>query len=212
MRFGVLPLITSVVLLQTGFSQGYYPLHTDNRWQLEDADPMNYHLLDSRVVGDTTLSNGYLYKVVEPYGVVGANYVRQEGQILFAYFPPDSNETPFYDFAADVGDTIGSWWGYWITLTSKGPTTFYGRPLMSWVFTIGLLADVTVIDSIGVTHMILEPGVTFNLRGAIIDAVQYGTITTLRWEESGFPERASLSQNTPTRSMRKQRSDLRLVI
>jgi len=198
MKIAVSLLVTFVFLTQRGFSQGLFPLNTDNRWQLEDADPMNYHLLDSRVIGDTTFENGHRYKVVEPYGVAGATYVRQEEQVLFAYFPPDSTETPFFDFAADVGDTIGIWLGYyWITLESKGPTTFYGRTFMSWIFRIGLLADVTVIDSVGVTHMILEPGITFNFRGAIIDGVQYGTITSVPWEAPGFPESASLSQNYP---------------
>jgi hypothetical protein len=197
MRFIILPLIATATIVPLTLSQGFYPLQRDNLWQLEDADPMNYHLVESRVVADTTLPNGMVYTVLEGFGVApAANYVRQDSGVVYAFDFYDSTEHVVYDFNAEIGDTIGMWIGDWIRLAAKGPVPFYGRTLMAWNFVFGIIAEITVIDSIGVTYLILDPGISFIFRGAVIDGVQYGSITHVE-AEPAYQEAPTLLQNYP---------------
>jgi hypothetical protein len=177
-------------------SSGLFPLNTGNLWQLRDST-FN-HFLESEVVGDTTLWNGETYAIVDGYGAgFGGRYVRQEGSRLLIYYAYDSAEVAIYDFAAEPGDTIGVLGDFTIVLGEKYPVEFYGRTLTEWTFCVYFAEWITVIDSIGLYRVSYEPGVLiYDFQGAIIDGVQYGTITGVV-ESPSAPMRAQLSQNYP---------------
>lgn len=193
----MLTISASVLTSGITFAQGQFPLHGGNIWQFTDADPMSPAVIESKVVGDTSFPNGMSYTVFEGFGAApGARYVRQEGTEVFSYSVFDSVESLIYDFAAEVGDTVGPWDFDWITLAEKGSRTFSGRTLTYWTFSFSYFADITLIDSIGPLDMLVEPGTFWNLRGAVINGIQYGIITEVD-PFPGGPSGFRLLQNYP---------------
>ncbi len=177
-------------------SSGQFPLEMGNLWQLRD-DYFN-DLLESEVVGDTTFPNGETYTIVDGFGAgFGGRYVRQEGSRVLSYYSYDSTEVTIYDFAAEVGDTIGVLGDFMVILDDKRSVEFYGRTLTEWTFCVSFAEWVTVIDSIGLYGVAFEPGVQiYNFQGAIVNGVQYGTITDII-DNRTVPAMIQLSQNYP---------------
>jgi hypothetical protein len=202
MRSAVLVMV-GVALTSEGMSQGVYPLDSANIWQHEDADPTHYWMIESRVVGQVVMPNGITYASVSGFGIgSGAYCVRQLGAIVYAYNPIDSTEFAFYNYSASVGDTISVRYQPYrsIVLLAKDTVNFYGRQLTRWVFHEegpAWFATHTVIDSVGLSYIWMEPGIAFALQGAIINGIQYGTIVSIDVERPFLPLTLVLSQNYP---------------
>jgi hypothetical protein len=202
MKSTVLILLT-IMFTSEGISQGVYPLDSANVWQHEETDPTYYWMIESRVVGQVVMPNGITYTSVSCFGIgSGAYYVRQVGAIVYAYNSLDSTEFAFYNYSASVGDTISVRYQPYrsIVLLAMDTVNFYGRQLTRWVFHEegpAWFSTHTVIDSVGLSYIWMEPGIAFALQGAIINGIQYGTIVSVDLEESFLPQTLVLRQNYP---------------
>jgi hypothetical protein len=184
------------------YAQGYYPLHIGNLWEYGDCYDSSYSYT-ALAIGETTMTNGFTYTIVQH-----AAPLRQSGSRVYAY----SRQAEFilYDFSKTTGDTVG------INYYPSGETTlvivvynrtvnFFGKIRKQWGFyerwlnvntSFYWLREVT--DSVGLTFETYEPGIIVNcLQGAIIDGVQYGTITSVEPNDVRQAKAFELYQNFP---------------
>ena len=189
---------SDAVVLHTsnGGLAGHFPLGAGNLWQLWD-DTFDY-VLESEVIGDTTFPNGETYMIVDGHGIgFSGRYVRQEGARVMSYDTYIGAERVIYDFEAEPGDTIGEGGDWAIILEEKRVMDFFGRQLLGWTFCLYFVEWVTVIDSIGLYQIVTEAGHTsYDFQGAIINGVQYGTITEVA-DDPALPLTTGLFQNYP---------------
>ncbi len=195
-----------LLLISEVFSQSkstfHYPLNDGDLWEYWEGPPLFIHQ-QRRVVGDSILSNGKVYKAIKISGVLSSGFLfqRLDDQSVFQamprFVPPDStayDEFLLYKLEVEIGDT----WAYpgygydgfiadsgFVRLEEFGIQDFGGRDWRSMVLGSYTLpdtaawsySDVILLDSIGVSFDVYEGG-HFQLRGAIIDGRQFGTITS----------------------------------
>jgi len=185
------------------FSQGLYPLQVSNLWQYQSPDP-SFGLWQTKIIGDTTLPNGKTYAVCAGT-FFSANLMRQEGSKVFAMSYIDSIEFVLFDFAASPKDTIshhlrGS---RTIVLSSRYTDILTGHT--SWVFldlqgsgpTSYDFFDWIISDSVGLVNLIMEPGISYHMTGAIINGKTIGTIMNVQTRDAQIPVAPILYQNYP---------------
>ncbi len=198
MRFiNILGLMFSLALPIHG--QGYFPLKVGNVWQLIDRYPPGM-VHTFQIIGDTVMPNGHeYYRFTGP--LTQSNCIRQEGPVVYSYWPPDSSEYAIFKFNATIGDTISVRPSTQekIVLDNVDSIYWFGRTRPRWSFMeleSVLFGDRTVIDSFGFYHVFVEGPTDLDFQGAIIDSVQYGTITTIE-SESNLPTTFTLYPNYP---------------
>ena len=182
------------------FPQGYYPLEIGNVWQYNDCFDKSY-LYTTRAYYDTTMPNGKSYTFLlskRDTNTIYAQYFRQEGTKVFTYSVYEEKEFLWFDFSKTTNDTV-SYNNYGgdstIVLVAydrmvevfgviRRQWGFYEKSLSSSVY---ILREVT--DSIGNTYLNYEASPYDDcLSGAIINGIQYGTITNVEPDpESFFP-------------------------
>ena len=152
---------------------------------------------------DTLMPNGKKYSVIVSDGHTGGLY-RQEGTKVVN---PGASDTEFvrYDFSKTIGDTIWSIPAKFDTIyfyiIDDFMTPYYGQLRRVQIYyqkgsfgTEGI--QYHVIDGFGVVMYEYEPGEIWNLRGAIINGIKYGTITSVN-DRFTAPTSYSLEQNYP---------------
>ena len=179
-------IVAGLVLVYTlAYSQGDFPLQKGNIWQYQSTDVINpLPALEAKVVGDTVLRNGKRYSIVTGW-VFGAHFMRQELSKVYAYDPIDSAEYVLFDFAAHPGDTLSKHarGNLTIIMTHTFTDTTHHVTYISFSEEAGPLPGGyslygwTIRDSIGVVSVTMEPGVSWNLSGALINGREYGTLT-----------------------------------
>ncbi len=200
MRINLL-LFLVVTLVQSMEAQGLYPLQLGNVWQVEDADPMIYQMYEARVTGQTVVG-GQTYWTLSGFGAgPEAHLLRQAGSIVYAYSYTNASEYALCNFNANVGDTVSIRLNPFrsIVLLAKDSVNFYGRILRRWHFGEegpAWFANRYIIDSVGMSYIFMEPGTSFYLQGAIINGIQYGTITSVP-SNGELPTTTVLQQNYP---------------
>lgn len=201
-----------LLLLPEAFSQSktvfQYPLNDGDLWEYREGPPLFiYH--QRRVVGDSILSNGKTYKAIKISGVLDSGFLFQriDDQHLYQamprFVPPDStayDEFLLYKLEVEIGDT----WPYpgynydgfiadsgFVEVNEFVIQDFGGRNLQGvWLSSYTLpdtgvwsYKDVLLLDSLGVYYDVYEGG-HLELRGAIINGHQFGTITSFVNEPS----------------------------
>jgi hypothetical protein len=131
--------------------------------------------------------------------------LRQEGSRVFGYGQSDSSEFVLFDFAATPGDTISRFQKGQqlssIVLQSRYLYADYNRTVWTFLLIFGSgpgsydFADWWITDSLGLTHMIGEPGITYNMTGARINGIIYGTVLDVQKQTTSFPGKTRLEQN-----------------
>ena len=210
-----------LLLLSTvsAFGQGTYPLAKGNLWQYWDYDYQNGQWFwiygwTEKIEGDTLMPNGKTYAVVSSdwhgVGAVRQYYMWQEGPLVIVrhdQISPDSDYV-LYDFSKTVGDTMR------LEVYPPGDTSltiiaaddynyFFGslwrryQDYLSVSLTSSAYGIDRVADGIGRVYLEGEAGITFWLRGAIIDNVSYGTIVSVDDKLPIVPASFHLAQNYP---------------
>ena len=185
------------------FAQGLYPLQTGNLWQYQSLDP-DFGLWETRITGDTTLPNGKTYAIcAETF--FSADLMRQEGSKVYAISYTDSIEFVLFDFAASPKDTISHHLQGSRTIVLGGRYTDILTSHSYWVFldlqgngpTSYDFFDWTISDSVGLVSLVMEPGVSYHMTGAIIDGKTTGTILNVQARNIQLPIAPMLYQNYP---------------
>lgn len=210
----------SLLLIQEALSQNktlfHYPLHDGDLWEYSEGPPLFIHQ-QRKVVGDSLLSNGKIYKAIQISGVLSSGFIFQrieERHVFQAhpiFVPPDSvayDEFLLYKLEVEIGDT----WPYpgynydgfiadsgFVQVNEFVTQNFGGRNWQSvWLSSYTLpdtsawsYNDVLLLDSIGVYYDVYEGG-HFELLGAIINGRKFGTIASVRVEEPSTDTNISL--------------------
>jgi Secretion system C-terminal sorting domain len=182
--------------------QGYYPLQVGNLWQYHNIDPMENYIWQDEIVGDTTLPNGFKYSIFSGISI-GTNLLRQENSKVFAYDIAYSTEYLLFDFNAKSNDTISIFHNKTRTIVLRSVidtllkkqwnfVEYWGDSVYSYIF-----YNWTIVDSIGLTNLTIEPGTQYYLTGAKINGNIIGTITNISEQNNIIPDKVMLMQNYP---------------
>ncbi|MER2510910.1 MAG: hypothetical protein ABTQ25_00560, partial [Nitrosomonas ureae] len=196
-------LFLSAILFTASFSQGTYPLHIGNVWQYRDSFDSTYGWTD-KAVRDTTLSNGYTYRVVQADGG-NDKLFRQDGAKVYRYMHYRTSDTTYIDveelwddFLKTIGDTIEVRYFPKDTVTVRviddRILNIFGKMRRTWLYyetskRTSFYVRRQVADSIGLIYQGSEAGVSYTIFGAIINGTKYGTVT-------GFIDSSPLVLNT----------------
>jgi len=196
-------LVVNIVLVSAGFSHGYYPLQSGNRWDYGylDQTPTGSHFVyqrSVRVTGDTVMPNGERYSVLSD-----GSYLRQQGDTVYGYTAV-RGEFIAFDFSLQNGDTIKTYYpnDTLTTVVYRGPSTVFGKSRTVWnLYTVSSASSfysfIHIADSIGYIYGQWEPGENEYCLGAIINGVHYGTITAVDPVSKSLPAYYTLSPNYP---------------
>ncbi len=186
------------------FAQGYFPLHKGNLWQYQSNDLQSPSRWETLILGDTLLPNGRTYAQFNQTNF-GTRFLRQDGLQVFGYSQTDTTEFLLFDFGARPGDTLTRFPDQQrrIVLNSVYPSGYLGHT--SWVFVMLAgtgggtydFVDWWITDSLGLTYMIGEPGISYNVTGMRIDGVTYGTILDIQDPQPSIPGTTCLRPNYP---------------
>lgn len=194
-----LAVILSVELFaQT--SQFEFPLAIGNIWQYSEH-PDN--ISESRAVQDTLMPNGKLYTLIE--GDLVRGYYRNDGDKVYIYDSINNSESLKYDFSLSIGDTMSiqilDGDTMVTTVTENYTTNIFDQEKKYMIFhkeSINSTADgeYKVIDGLGLTQYSGE-SLFYDLTGAVIDGIQYGTIVGVGEIEQNISDIFILKHNYP---------------
>ena len=191
-----------------GFTQtkGYYPLNVGDYWQYWNN--VNQEFVTREVLGDTTLQNGRTYAIVQNFFFPTIIFQRASGDSVFRFNTSNNQDELFYDLSASPGDTIFS--------APNGPDTtdiilvwthtqnIFGVDRQRWMFKIDRYRHIVddeqfhvVADNLGLQSVSIIFSVEAELRGAILNGIQHGTITGVAKPVSGPINNLVLHQNYP---------------
>jgi hypothetical protein len=206
-------LILSFPLFSQNKTLFHYPLNNGNLWEYWEG-PRFFAYEQRKVIGDTLLTNGKSYKIIQIKGNFNSGYIFQRLEDINVFqarprfIPPDSvayDEYLFYQLSVKIGDTWPypaakyNWDGFladsgFVQVNAFGTVIFGGRnwkavALGSYTLPdTGLWFDPDVIltDSLGIYSDAFEGGY-YQLRGAIINGRQFGTITSVNEKNANPP-------------------------
>ncbi|NIT56437.1 MAG: T9SS type A sorting domain-containing protein [Aliifodinibius sp.] len=171
----------------------FYPLNIGDFWEYEYmVGTIGQGLVTKRVIGDTVMSNGISYKVIEEFWQYNNDrlfrFQRYDSSTVYWFLPPYNKEFVWYELAKAVGE-------FWTTerpglcdttqlgrIESIKETEIFGefktRVKISYYCSrdTGLWVSDELVKGIGAVCLGGE-GDAQILRGAIIDGKQYGVIT-----------------------------------
>jgi len=184
-------------------SDGLYPLQVGNLWQYQSPDS-SFGLWETKIIGDSILPNGKTYAICAGT-FFGTSLMRQESSKVYAIDFTDSSEFVLFDFAASRKDTISHHLKGSRTIVLESRYTNISTGHTSWVFfdlqgsgpTSYDFSHWTITDSLGLVGLIMEPGVSYDLTGAIINGKTVGTIMDVQAKNLQIPIAPILYQNYP---------------
>lgn len=202
----IIGLLCLLYSLQSSAQPVVYPLHVGDRWEYRTFwDSVKYQTITT--ISDTLMPDGFRYAVLKDSRYSLISYERQYGDSVFRYDASSQKGILFFDFSLSPGDTVISIPAGLdttdIILIDYRTANIFGRNLRQWDFGIDYLRHAIddeewyqVTDSIGITY---QGGFRFSLslRGAIINGVQYGTITSIENTATGLPPVYYLHKNYP---------------
>jgi len=178
----------SNLLAQNDSHTFYYPLNIGDRWEYR-VNSAGFITFETRkVVGDTLMPNGKLYRIIEahspPFGSRRVFQRLNDSTEVFEFFGPDE----FLLFKLDI--KVGDSWKFPISSSSDSATfqvtQIADTTLFSKTFKFanlfvpeGFQLNFFLGDSIG-TFVEESEGLRLELRGAIINGQQIGNITSVR--------------------------------
>ena len=190
--------ILALPLLAQDKTLFHYPLNDGDLWEYWEG-PRFFIYEQRKVIGDTLLSNGKFYKTIEIQGNLQSRFLRLqriENNCVYQYDRILREDILLYKLETRLGDT----WPYpgyeydgfladsgFVRANEFGSLNFGGRNWKGVVFGSYTLPDtglwfdpdVVLLDSLGVHSDAFEGGY-FQLRGAIINGKQFGTITSVK--------------------------------
>jgi hypothetical protein len=205
-RWGICSMKVSLILTfdfilsSLAYSQAYYPISVGNRWDYGYLDfPGHFvHTRTVQVISDTLLPNGKRFAALSD-----GSFLRQEGDTVFSY-SIFHGESILYDLSRRDGDTIKTYYPFdtLITVVYRGPGNVFGKSTTIWFYYTkstrsSFYSFIDIADSIGYIYGQWEPGENEYCLGAIIDGVQYGTISGIPGMKESIPDHWSLLQNYP---------------
>ena len=202
----VVVLSSVFVVFNTSFGQWYYPLETGNVWEYWDNYPIpQKYAWTNRIVGDTIMPNAATYQVVRS-DAWPDEFQRKLGPVVLRYNTFLQKEEPLFDFSKNAGDTICVSIQNSDTIVTTIIDDTYDLVLgvrrrvflylQQWKSRSAYIVR-TVTDSLGLVRMTYEPGEGGRLYGAIINGIQYGTITHVSSQARGGATGVFLRQNYP---------------
>lgn len=196
-------------------SRGHYPLQVGNLWQYYTWDYLNGKIFyqygwTQRVIRDTLMPDGKTYAVLQSdLPNANAGYWRQDGPLVQSYSPVYDQSHPLFDFSKCYGDTFFVYPQPIGNANLIGVITFndyisvFGKSKLAWDFhrhstkNSSYLTE-RVVDGFGIVEEKGEAGDEWFLRGAIINGVTYGTVTSVEDEPSlNLPKTFMLLSNFP---------------
>lgn len=182
------------------YAQMEFPLHVGDRWQYVEASS---YFSDSRVLGDTVMSNGLKY--VSLTGLLSEGYYRKEGSTLYQL--SGGTDRLICDFSKKPGDTLAFYRnGFDTTMVvvyDQGLWQCFDKLRYQMRFfhvskhSPGLIRAIYhVADSVGFVRLDQET-LHIWLAGALINGRLFGVITSVAELQSAIPSSVCLSQNYP---------------
>ena len=189
----------------------YYPLGMNNAWEyvLSITDTLTGQLdtlyLSRKVIGDTTLSTGEEYKILEvkifaDTGMVelSHDYERVDSLSGDVYtYDPDQGEIQMHNLFVLPGDTVLSF-GEPFVFADWYPDTVLNYPTHTQYFTSGVRSYYLSKD-LGLTRFKDESDENYEERlvYAVIDGVEYGQPVSIGHTSETLPRTLVLEQNYP---------------
>lgn len=198
----------------------WFPMQTGNYWEYRHwDDPPKYFSV--RILGDTTMSNGNSYKIFyKKKFETGSDftwYFRVDSNKVYRFYG-DSVSCPnleyvYYDFNTEDsiawlvcapvnGNARSNLWTYY----DYGYFHFLNKPNLAKFFEdVDILGNdtiypsslspgpITINQGLGVVWYVIYQDGSYLLQGAIINGVQFGTLTGLSESSENNPTKLSLS-------------------
>jgi hypothetical protein len=196
----MLPLLNAIA------QQVVFPLHIGDRWQYNQS---NCTLASAKITRDTLMSNGQSYAIIDSIPKyswpLDFRYLRQAGNVVYHYNSTSQAEELLYRFDASPGDTLlrvpAANDTFVVVFHFQITVSYLGVQRRQWAFGIYPTYIVdggqarTITDSLGLTE-VSEANGGSTLRGAMINGVKYGDVTSV-FPPKSLPVRAMLHQNFP---------------
>ncbi|MEO8232083.1 MAG: T9SS type A sorting domain-containing protein [Ignavibacteriota bacterium] len=208
---------TNEVLIDTS---DFFPLQDGNMWSFAASTIYGLEYLNVKVIKDTLLPNGHVYKYISDY--FGESYYRKDSNKIYQYYGDSAacseREFKYLDFTANDS----AFWGICRDLASCGNArgisstyydytyyTYLNKPLETKHFQDVLLnANDTIwtpcdgseywfSKAIGISRIFIFNVGDFWLQGAIINGQQFGTLVSVENESLPVPSGYELLQNYP---------------
>ncbi len=187
----------------------HFPLSVGDTWQyFQIVDPNPGHPIvdvqQTTVVADTLMPNGYRYAVLRDWG--SWSYMRQQGDSVFMWSA--HGEWLYFDFTRVPGDTTFTTGGQpgdtvFVITTARDTFDTFGARRCKWGFgfddphMIDEERTYFVVDSIGVTDIHFSYAGDYYFKGARVNGVVYGNLTSVEQPLSTIPSSFRLEQNYP---------------
>lgn len=179
-------------------AQGHYPLSMGNNWQYILAGESS-SIWTRTIVADSTMPNGKTYSTVltgwyhnTPNPPI---FLREDPNRVYQY--GNGYEYVIYDFSKNVGDTVSiNPGGYAIWIARIQKDTVFGMVKRVYLFR-GQWSSEWIADSLGLIKGIYEPAIEYDIYGARVNGVMYGTFTSIGNTISESPTTYRLLQNYP---------------
>lgn len=191
-------LLIGELFAQTDSQWFYYPLNIGDSWEYRRQDFSFFTIETRKVIGDTLVPNENVYRIIEEYSPpFGINYIYQrlneDSTGVLQYYSrlvPPAQQIPdeflLYKLKLKVGDS-------WKVPTPGGSdsSTFLVTQIADtslWLHRFkfanissqeAFAQEFILVDSIGIFWEAFEGGY-YQLRGAIINGRQFGTITSIK--------------------------------
>lgn len=193
-------------------SLGVYPLQVGNLWQYWTYDYLNGQYIwiygwSENIERDSILSNGLKYSLINSTQPLSKTiYLRQDSSKIFQY--NNGKDSLIYNFKKHPIDTISIWpVGISDTIfqliVDEGYMNYFDQNRKYWTYytyytNVSYYERKNIVDGIGVGYQTREGGDEWFLRGAIINGVKYGTITSIQTKgKYQHPSDFELIQNYP---------------
>jgi hypothetical protein len=203
---GMLLVVALLLTLSGGRAQqAVYPLGIGDRWQYAGAGwstPRNV-----TIFRDSVMLNGQRYSFLQFDYPLGGRWERKAGNQVYRYEPESGQEYLWYDFSLSAGHVVNiiprQNDSTIIYLSLVGTHQLFGAVRRWWYFWVDYSTSyvddeegIQITDSLGFTDMTTMWGFS-EIRGAIINGRQYGTITFAQTTEPDKPRSVRLQQNFP---------------
>lgn len=191
------------------FAQDFFPLEIGNLWRYDVyGEQGNHYTSKMQVIGDTTLTNGKSYYILDSYDWTLGPLVRVDSQFIYFVMENDTAEMPLYKTDAQLGDTLHVNWGayFYVYITGIDSITMFDSATVIYTFLLdGLQVSIAKYSKdfgpVSVEHYGDPPSpfpfLRYQLSGCIISGNVSGVVNSLNDDEAAKPKGFDLQQNYP---------------
>lgn len=212
MRIHILLFLCAFHLTTYAQESPIYPLHAGDRWEYQYTRNFDSEtaLIRRIVIGKSLPANGNVYSLLS-YPFFGSVLERSEDSKVYFYDDSTDADRLLFDFTDTTERQIAIYPSPWypsldstaIYLEGYSDTAIiFGSPRRKWRFMIDWVrygaddeAFAEVVEGLGVVRL-GGFGWMYELQGAIIDGITYGTFTEVS-DGGAYPRTISMAQNYP---------------